>query len=343
MALDERLVFILAAPRSGTTLLARLLHATPGAWAPPEPHLLPGLVHSGLLARVDRAAYDPIRARWAQQRFVQDLPGGRDDYLHALRTMCEGLFERALEAAPAGTTHFVDKTPANTLVVQHLRELFPRARFLLLTRHPAAIFHSYATGFFAGDFEAARRFNPVLERYLPPLAWLARQGDAGVHQLAFEDLVGHPEGSLASVCGFLGLRFDPGALDYQRAPWPAGGEGDPIGAPSFFRPQASRAWAWTSRLAGDERALSVVGRQLARVSDDDLAVLGWPRARLWDPLEAAHPGRAPRRRWDGYSAQRRLLLTLRRVVAAPVLAPLRERSRDLLAILGRPGAGAERP
>lgn len=343
MALDERLVFIIGAPRSGTTLLARLLHATPGAWAPPEPHLIPGLVHSGVLRRVERAAYDPIRGGWAVERFVHSLPGGRQAYLQGLRTLCEGLYERALDAAPAGTTHFVDKTPANALVIRELAEIFPRARYLLLTRHPAATFHSYAASFFGGDFEAASRFNPVLQRYLPELAWLARHPDLWVHRLSFEDLVSHPEGELRRLCEALGLPYDAGALDYQRTPWPPGAEGDPISAPVLSGPEATRAWAWVERMAGDEAALAVVGRQLGLVADADLALLGWPRDRLWEALHRGEPSPRQRRRWDRYSAQRRLLLGLRKVAASPRVAPLRERAGDLLAVLGRPGFGGPEP
>jgi hypothetical protein len=343
MALDDRLVFIIGAPRSGTTLLARLLHATPGAWAPPEPHLLPGLVHSGVLRRVERAAYDPVRGGRAVGRFVRGLPGGREAYLRGLRDLCEGLYARALEAAPAGTTHFVDKTPANALVIRELVEIFPQARFVLLTRHPAAIFHSYATSFFDGDFAAAARFNPVLQRYLPELAWLAVQTAPTPHVLSFEDLVTQPAGELRRLCDALGLPYDAGALDYQRAPWPAGAEGDPVGAPGFARPEPSRAWAWVPRMAGDEKALAVVGRQLGGLADEDLAILGWPRQQLWAPLRAARPGRQPRRRWDRYSTQRRLLLVVRRLLSNPRVAPLRGRARDLLTVLGRPGLGGPDP
>ncbi len=339
MLLDDRLVFIIAAPRSGTTLLARLLHATPGAWAPPEPHLLPGVVHCGLLERVERAPYDPIRGQRALRAFSQRLPGGRDDIDAALRGLVEGLYARALEGAGRPGALFVDKTPANALVIRHLHRLFPRARFLLLTRHPAAVFHSYATSFFDGDFQAAWRFHPLLVRYLPRLAWLARQEGPSLHRLRFEDLVQHPERELAAVCAFLGLGFDLGALDYHRAAWPDGAEGDPTGVHRFQRPEPARAGAWTGRLAADGDALRVVARQLALVEDADLEILGWPRATLWEPLVHAVPSARHRRAWERYSRERRLLLWARRTLATESMGPLRTAARTVLEVLTRAGFG----
>ena len=51
---------------------------------------------------------------------------------------------------------------------------FLKARYIVLTRHPAAIMHSVATSFFGGDYEAARTGNQVLERFVPAIGTLMR-------------------------------------------------------------------------------------------------------------------------------------------------------------------------
>jgi len=339
MALDDRLVFIIGAPRSGTTLLARLMHATPGVWAPPEPHLIPGLIHSGLLRRVERAQYDPIRGQRALQRFAASLPRGEAELVDGLRELAERLYRASLESAPSGTTHVVDKTPANALALEPLTRLFPRARYLLITRHPLAVLHSYSASFFDGDVEAAHRFNPVLARYLPQLAWLARQDHLAVHRLSFEDLVEAPEEQLAAVCAFLGLPFDPGALDYHRAAWPADAEGDPTGVGRYRHPEPSRAWGWVTAVAGDDACQRVAARQRALVSEAELRTLGWSRGALFEPLVGAGAPPTARRRWDRHSAERRLLRLGRRLLASSSLYPWRARARDAIEVLTRPGFG----
>lgn len=342
MKVDDRLAFILGMPRSGTTLLVRLLHATPGAHATPEPHLLTPLLHQGWFERVERAPYDPILTQRALRGFIRGLPGGEGDYLDALRAYCAVLYGRALQSAPEGTRWFVDKTPAYASIAGHLVRVFPEARYLLVRRHPAAILHSQAVSFFGGDFEEAARIHPVVARFLPPLARLIRRPPERLRVLDFEALVARPGDSLEACTAFLDLPYDPGALDYQRAPWPREGAGDPLGVVRFARPEASRADAWTARLAHDATARRCVERQLAAISDEDLASWGWPRERLWEPLEGAGGADQAWRPGGLHDLRRRLLLGLRRGARHPRLRPWVQRARDACEVLLREGAGPAR-
>ena len=340
--MDHRLVFLVGAPRSGTTLLARLLHGTPGVFATPEPHLLTPLLHQGWFERVERAPYDAIRTQQALRRFVRALPRGEEDYLDALRAYSSVLYGRALELAPPGTRWFVDKTPAYALVLEHLVRVFPHARYILLRRHPAAIFHSYACSFFGGDFEAARRFSPLLARYLPRLARLITEPPRHLHVLDFEVLVTQPERELARCCAFLDLPFEPRALSYQASDWPKDGPGDPMRIHRYHRPEPTRAHAWVARLAVDAPARRCVERQLAAVTDRDLETLGHPSTSLWDPLGIV--GREPsddRGGWSRYALERRALLGLRRAARHRGVRPWIERARLACEILLRDGFAPE--
>ena len=68
------------------------------------------------------------------------------------------------------SSYFLDKTPANALVLPFLQRLYPDAKYVVLTRHPLAVFSSFANSFFDGDWEGAHAFNPILERYVPAMA-----------------------------------------------------------------------------------------------------------------------------------------------------------------------------
>ena len=71
---------------------------------------------------------------------------GEEDYLDALRAYANTLYQRVL---PSPDLHFLDKTPENVRFWPFLLKLFPHARYIVLTRHPAAIMHSVATSFSA--------------------------------------------------------------------------------------------------------------------------------------------------------------------------------------------------
>ena len=77
-SLEKRLVFLIGPPRSGSTLLARMLGAHSAVCAPEEPHLITPLAHLGYFASVDAAPYDPVITRQAARALVAELPGGED-------------------------------------------------------------------------------------------------------------------------------------------------------------------------------------------------------------------------------------------------------------------------
>src|SRR5215510_10483523 len=112
---DERLLFAIGPPRSGSTLLARMIGAHSQVFAPAEPHLLTPLAHLGYYESVERAPYDPVISQAGIRELVAALPGGERDYLAALRAYADALYGRMLEAS--GRRLLLDKTPAYALVL----------------------------------------------------------------------------------------------------------------------------------------------------------------------------------------------------------------------------------
>jgi len=314
-SMEERLIFLVGPPRSGSTLLMRILNATEQIYSRPEPHLLTPLAHLGYWETVHRAPFDQLQAQQSTRAFVAELPGGEDDYYEACRAYTDHLYGRMLAHQGSGQQFFLDKTPANALILPFLAKLYPRAKYIVLTRHPAAIFASYANSFFDGDYAAAVGFNPILSRYVPAMAEFLRTTTVDHVHVRYEDVVGQPEATLARISKYLGIPYDEGALDYQRADV-ADGLGDPIGVAQHNRPVTSSVAKWAPELAADNAKYEVVAKQLAGVSAQDLATFGYPRATLWEPLAAADPDRwkAKKRKWDRWALQRAALVALRKDV-----------------------------
>ena len=74
--MQDRLIFVIGPPRSGSTLLARMLGAHSQIHAPMETHLLTPLAHLGYFERVDQAPYDPVVSQRGIREVVKALPGG---------------------------------------------------------------------------------------------------------------------------------------------------------------------------------------------------------------------------------------------------------------------------
>jgi hypothetical protein len=317
--MEERLLFVIGSPRSGSTMLQRMLGSHSMIYTHPEPHLIQPLYYMGFFDRVDAAPYDHINASEAMREYVQALPGGRRDYVDACRAYLDVLYGRMLE--PTGRRYFLDKTPANALVAELLAELYPLARYIVLTRHPLAVLSSYAESFFEGDFEAAHAFNPVLERYVPAIARFLRHGKVPFVHLRYEDLVSSPESEMRRVLDFLGLDFEEATIDYGEGRHETKSYGDPK-VTEHKRPVTGSVEKWASILMADARGMAVARRAVEPLDEEDLAAWGYPRESLLEPLERAGQPPAESGKWkmSRYRLKRRVLLRLRGEPAAHALA-----------------------
>ena len=313
--MDDSVVFVIGPPRSGSTLLARMIGAHSLIMGRPEPHLLTPLAHLGYYAKVDRAPYDAVLAAEAQREFVADLPHGEQDYIDACRAYCDTLYLRMLATQP-GKQLFLDKTPAYGLILDFVAKVYPAARYVVLTRHPLAVFSSFAESFFNGDYAAAQAYNPIAERYVPALARFLRQRAVPIYHVVYEQLVAEPERILAEIFAFLGVPNEPQAVEYGQFEPAAKGLGDPIGVKQHHRPTTASIDKWAVEIAAQPDRLALCRQIIARLDPADLALWGHPLETIWQPLEAAGAPGAGRKRkaLDRYRMERYLIVKLRALV-----------------------------
>jgi hypothetical protein len=334
--MDDRLLFVIGAPRSGTTLLARMLGSHSAIYSRPEPHLLTPLAHLGYFATVQKAPYDPFNVAESIHHFVGDLPRREADYVDACRAYADVLYGRML--ATSGKALFLDKTPAYALVLDFVARLYPRAHYVVLTRHPVAVFSSYAESFFDNDYEVAQRHNPILDRYVPAIARFLRRRPAPLVHVRYEDLVAAPAATMEAVCAFLGLPFEAGMVEYGKHEHVEKGLGDPLGVKRHDRPVTASVEKWAQTLAGDTARLAVVRHIVAALDPEDLEGWGYPQPAILEALDrarAARPTRRARAGLDRYRLQRKALVLLRRNIHHNALGRVLTRARFYLDVLLR--------
>ncbi len=210
----ERLIFLVGFPRSGTTLLDRMLSAHPALRVLEETNPL-----APVLAQAMTGLMDPAHR-----------PG--TDALQEPLDRAETVF-RAAGLGDSGWV--VDKLPLNSPFSAWLHFLFPRARFLVAIRDPRDVCLSCYLQVFSPNpamrhFQtlhgAAEYYDLVMgifetqrQKILPP---------DRVRIQVYERLVDDPAGELRALCGFLGLEFDPAMVHPHRRL-----AGIRIGTPSY--------------------------------------------------------------------------------------------------------------
>ena len=252
---NRRMVFLLSAPRSGSTLLRAMLAGHPKLFAPPELHLLPFRSMKKRAQLIESLGYGWMR-RGLLSAFVE-LEGlapqqaeERVAEMEARDLSVAEVYAQLQELA--GERTLVDKTPSYACHpgwLQHAERQFEGARYVHLVRHPVSAVESFVR----------MRFHRLLGRHW--LVWDAnpwRYGEkfwtaANLHisgflkqlqpgrhiTVLYEDLVANPARSLARICEFLDLSFAPAMLSpyggNARAIYDYRGQGPALGDVNFLQ------------------------------------------------------------------------------------------------------------
>jgi len=234
-------LFLLAPPRSYTSLINAMIGQHPQAFGLPELCLFNVEMLRQMWVRTSDELGDDSRSRQGLLRAVAEIYAGEQT------TATIGMaahWAAAREDRSTGSVYrelvdrihpriAVEKSPAYTISVKRMRAIratFPDARFLHLVRHPVTQCKSVMSmngGAFALYVNSIEFLDDraIVE---PQFAW----HDQNVEILEFldevparqqmrirgEDVMEDPRGQLALVCRWLGIRDDAAAIDEMMQP-----------------------------------------------------------------------------------------------------------------------------
>jgi amino acid adenylation domain-containing protein len=223
---NRRAVFLLSAPRSGSTLLRVMLAGHPRLFAPPELELLS---FDDMAQR--KAAFAGRNSFWLEGliRALMEIHGSRPEEATALveRAEAEALPTRELYRRIEewiGNRLLVDKGSAYSLspgTLERAEAEFNGALYIHLIRDPRAMIHSFIEAKLDQVFFP--HAHPFTRRELAELIWVVSHQNivrflAGIPEerqrwVRFEELVRDPRAVLTGICDLLGLPFHPDIVD----------------------------------------------------------------------------------------------------------------------------------
>lgn len=226
-------VFIVGAPRSGTTLLQYMLRSHPALSLPTgESHFfIPLYRHEaqyGDLSRLDNVKRVLQAMETQSAEFLHtDLQGLKFDVetlarefvaegRHSMRDIITGIFEK--NAAGEGKPRWGDKTPYYVLHIPKLLEWWPDAQIIHLVRDGRDV----ALSMFARchDFGVYNTYLAAKqwEQYVETGHMLGQQVPEGQYlELRYEDMISDQKAVLQKICGFLGETYSDDLLEYKKA------------------------------------------------------------------------------------------------------------------------------
>ena len=225
-------MFIVGCPRSGTTLIQRMVNAHPDIAITPESHWIPRLyAKDWALTPEGRAKPKLIRRLLGHPKFAR------------LKISAEELTRLAGNGQPVSYTDLVsrildlygerqgkplvgDKTPDYVRSIETLHGLWPSARFVHVIRDGRDVALSMMDWPKSrpkpGDFAAWRE-----DRVSTAALWWELNVRAGqqagkslgnklYHELRYESLVGCPRKEIEALCGFLGVPYSDAMLCFYK-------------------------------------------------------------------------------------------------------------------------------
>lgn len=197
-------IFIVGLPRTGTTLLSRIIGAHPD------------VADAGELNALENAISDQL------DRFV-DLPLRSTD---VAATQGAGIdvareyMERTQSYYVDGKSRLIDKNPLNVFAAGLIAEGMPNARILCLVREPMdACYSNFRQLFQNGAFSYSYDLLSLAERYAEfhrVVNHWEEKIPENFHTIRYENLVKDPLSAARDAMEFCGLEFNPAYVDITK-------------------------------------------------------------------------------------------------------------------------------
>lgn len=284
MAQPLRPVFLLSLPRSGSTLLQKLLSTNAQIATANETWIALPFAYMRS-PRGLAAEYWQDTCAEALEDVTTQLPGGEAQFKRLSADFISAIYAGIADKKEAA--YFLDKTPRYYLIADFLADAFPDARFIFLFRHPIDVMSSILGSWHKDTFSPHLRSNAVDLFRGPEL--LARASttlaDRGI-RVDYETLVSEPQAVLARLGGFLDLEFPGDAVQRASDVELSGRMGDPDRGRKYDGVGSRSVGRWQSFVKNPYRR-SFLRRYVRDLPDDVLHVYGLDRDVLLEQLSAA--------------------------------------------------------
>lgn len=204
---QENLIFLISQPRSGSTLLQKIIGANKDIYTRSEPWLMLhpaySLKNSGYVTD-----YNIELEKRALNDFFSELPNKENFYIDKIREMYLSLYSQYL--SKNNKKYFLDKTPRYYLIIDELRKIFPQSKQIILVRNPLAVLSSLIPRketwykLYENKYDLLNAVD-ILENII--VNKLETQ-----YVLRYEEMLTNKKETLESLCKFIGIDFQQSML-----------------------------------------------------------------------------------------------------------------------------------
>jgi hypothetical protein len=277
-------IFVLSLPRSGSTLVQRVLATHREVATTPEPWVLLPQIYA-MRQRGVVAEYGHVPSARAIGEFAARLPNGKQDYDEELRRFILALY---LKASMGRGSYFLDKTPRYHFVTADLVQLFPEAKCIFLWRNPLAIATSIVQTWCGGRWKLDRWRVDLFDGLTHLVDAYEHRADASC-AIRYEDLVTDPLTAWPRLFDYLGLSFEPSMLESFGDVRLQARMGDRTGWREYGTISAAPLYKWPATVCNPMRK-QWLQRYIEWIGERRLATMGYDLPSLTRELDAVPTG-----------------------------------------------------
>lgn len=220
----ENLIFIFSMPRSGSTLLQKILTSHSKIVSTGEPSILLPIFFS-FRERGIVSIYGHKKNFGGVKEIIEEI-----DFDAIKKKFIMNIYMQISQKLSKDAVYFLDKTPRYWLIINEIIQLFPEAKFIFLFRNPLSVLASSIETWSNDElilssyyFELIEASKKLVEGY-----YLAAEKN-NLYKVKYEDIVTNPLETIKNICGYLNLEFEEQMLYNWRNVRLKGNFGDPRG------------------------------------------------------------------------------------------------------------------
>lgn len=274
-------IFIFSLPRTGSTLLQRVLmsHSKISSFA--EPHILLPFVHANKLEGTI-TNYSHISSYRAVSDLVENLPNKEEDYYKFLHEFVIKIFN---SLSHGNSIFFLDKTPVYIWIIPEIVKIFPNAKFIFLFRNPMQIYASILTTFSNNSFKKLYRFKRYLDEGFELLSEKYETYKDISYSLNYENFVNDPENTLNDLLDYLKLDYEDNMLNSFSKQDLVGKSKDPTGTKNYKKVETVTLDKW-KLFFNTKYRVRILQKYISNLDEMSLSIQGYNKGELIKEIES---------------------------------------------------------
>ena len=205
--IEENIIFLVSMPRSGSTLLQRIIETSQYIESTSEPWVaLP------ILSLYDQemveSVYDQEVLNSAREALTKELKAIKEMYENAEKSYLESIYSEILTIIEA--PYYLDKTPRYSLIIDKLYQRFPNSKYIILHRNPLCVVNSYCSTWAKGNLKWVANnkafMNDFKHGFINLIEFsLGHKSSRNVLEINYDALVNDPGAAKTLINNFLGV------------------------------------------------------------------------------------------------------------------------------------------